>query len=73
MSEELKRILIEIIDENGWYAEREAALVAATVRETALSSSVYLGCTNSVLGFLSFGIRRVLRRQGGQKKGRAWV
>ena len=35
MSEELKRILIEIIDENGWYAEREAALLAANTIETA--------------------------------------
>ena len=35
MSEELKRIWNEIVDEYGWYAEREAALIATTARETA--------------------------------------
>ena len=43
MSEELKRILIEIIDENGWYAERDAkrdaALLAANTRETAIKTA----------------------------------
>ena len=35
MSEEVKRIVLEIANEDGWFAERDQEIIAVTVRETA--------------------------------------
>ena len=35
VSEETKKIVLEIAEEDGWFAERDQAIIAVTARETA--------------------------------------